>query len=103
MFFDKYLSTQTLGNPLPEIKMAQYKVGLGQVIFFFYHLLSEPCAEQPYESQHRPTNCRLPTAEAVGEHADHWRTEEDHAHGQSPDPSCGGIKNLQSEAVEIFL
>lgn len=65
---------------------------------FFYHLLSEPCGEQPYERQRRPTDCRLPAAEAVGEHADHGRTEEDHAHGQSADPSCGGIKNLQSEA-----
>lgn len=91
---DKYLSAQTLGNPLQTSKKHNTKCYLDKGLFD--HLLSEPCAQQPNESQRRPTDCRLATAKAVSEHADHRRAEEDHAHGQSPNPSCGGRKNLKS-------
>lgn len=96
MFCGKYGSTETLGNT------TKHDTKWDLVKYFFYHLLRKPCAEQPYESQRRPTDRRLPTAEAVSEHADHWRTEEDHAHGQSPDPSCGKYRIYSQRQKNFF-
>lgn len=53
-------------------------------------LLCKRCTEQSYKSQRRPTHSRLPTAKVVCEHADHRWTEEDHAHGQGPNPGWRG-------------
>lgn len=56
----------------------------------YISLLYKGRTEQPYKSQQCPTDRCLPTAKVVCEHADHGWTEEDHAHGQGPNPGYRG-------------